>query len=103
MQPFRPSPVDDDIGDGQHLQQQPSPSVIVIGQTEQSLRVDGDHLALPIVRTPDANRTTVLGGRSAEHLLALVEGEVERVRFALAGVAKDGDHLVKVKERKNPG
>ena len=85
--------VDDEVRDGEDLEQETGPLALLGAVAQQALRVDHDHFVNGVERRPHADRAGLLRGGGLEHLLAREERVVQRVGFALAGVAKDGHHF----------
>lgn len=85
--------VNDEVGDGEHLEQETGPLALFGTVPEQPLRIDDHYFAGGVKRRPHTHRTGLLCGRSLEHLSACEERVVQGVRFALPCVAKDGHHL----------
>lgn len=61
-------PVDDHIGDGENLQQEPRPLVLVSGDPEQALRVYAHDLGTGVVGGPNPHGAGILIGRCGKHL-----------------------------------
>lgn len=85
--------VDDEVGDGEHLEQEAGPLALLGAVAQQALRVHHHHVADGVEGGPHAHRARLLRGGRFEHLPAREEGVVEGVGLALASVAKDGHHL----------
>lgn len=60
---------------------------------EQAFRVNDDHAVNGVHSCPHPYGAGLLRGRGFEDLASKEEGVVQRVRLALSGVPKDGDHL----------
>ena len=90
-------PVHDHVRDGEHFEQQAETLVLVAGRAEQTLSVEDERVCMRVVGAPHAHRARFLFGRGGEYVTAVEESVVERVRFSVARVAKDGhafDELV---------
>ena len=85
--------VNDEVGDGEHLEQEAGSLALFGTVPEQPLCVDDHDVAVGVKRCPHAHGAGLLCGRSLEHLSAHEEGMVQGVRLALSCVAKDGHHL----------
>lgn len=85
--------VDDEVGDGEDLEQEAGPLALFGAVPEQPLRVDDHHFTEGVERRPHAYRAGLLSGRGFEYFSAHEEGVVQGVRFAFSRVAKDGHHL----------
>lgn len=85
--------VDDEVGDGQHLEQEAGPLALFGAVAQQALRVHHHHLADGVQGGPHAHRAGLLRGGRLEHLPACEEGVVEGVGLALASIAEDGHHF----------
>lgn len=85
--------VNDEVGDGEHLEQETGPLALFGTVPKQPLCVDDHDVTDGIKRRPHAHRAGLLCGRSLEHFSAHEERVIQGVRFALSCVAKDGHHL----------
>lgn len=85
--------VNDEVGDGEHLEQEAGSLALFGTVPEQPLCVDDHHVAVGVKRCPHTHGAGLLRGRSLEHLSAHEEGVVQGVRLALSCVAEDGHHL----------
>lgn len=81
------------VGHGQHFQQEAHSLVLVRGRAEQTLCVQHDEAQARLIRCPHPDGAGSRRGRRSERFLALKQHVVERVRFAIAGVAEDREHL----------
>jgi len=93
VEPVSVGAVDDEVGDGEHLEQEAGPLALFGAVPKQPLRVDDDHVTEGVKRRPDPHRTGLLCGGSFEYFSAHEERVVQRVRFSLSCVAKYGHHL----------
>ena len=85
--------VDDEIGDGEHLEQETGSLALFGTVPKQTLCIDDHYIMDGVKRCPHTHRTGLLCGRGLEHLSAHEECVVQGVRFALSRVTKDGHHL----------
>lgn len=85
--------VDDEVRDGEHLEQETGSLALFGTVPKQPLCIDDHYFMEGVKRCPHANCTGLLCGRSLEHFPAHEECVVQSVRFALSSVAKDGHHL----------
>ena len=76
-----------------HLEKKACPTILVGRHTEQTLGVQHQGTTLAIVGCPDPGRTRRLKMGRLEHLGAVEQGMIQRVRLAVAGVAKNRHDL----------
>lgn len=85
--------VDDEVRDGEHLEQETGSLALFGTVPKQTLCIDDHYFMDRIKRCPHTHRTGLLCGRGLEHFSAHEECMVQGVRFALSRVTKDGHHL----------
>ena len=86
----------DEVGDGQHLEQQAGALALVGAVALETLGVNHHHAVGGVESHPHPHGAGLLGGRRLEHLPALEEGVVECVGLALSDVPEDGHHFEKL-------
>ena len=85
--------VNNEVRDGEHLEQETGSLALFGTVPEQPLRVDDHYFTGGVKRRPHTHRAGLLRGGCLEHLSAHEERVVQGVRFAFSSVAKDGHHL----------
>ncbi len=93
VQALGPGPVDDHVRYGEHLEQQAHALVLIARGAEQALRVKDERVGERVVRAPHAHRARLLLVGGHEDAATVEERVVQRVRLAVARVAKDGHAL----------
>lgn len=93
MEPVSTSTVDDEVRDGQDLQQQPRSLAEVHSGPQKALCVNHHHFAHRVVCCPDSDCAGLLCWRCLEDFPAIEESVVKGVRLAIPRVPKDGHHL----------
>ena len=89
----RSSSVNDHVADGEDFQQQTIANVIVRRQTESTFGVEDERAAGWVQGAPHAHRARTRGDRSGKNFFASEKHLIQRKRFAVAGVAEDGNRL----------
>lgn len=85
--------VNDEVRDGEHLEQETGSLALFGAVPKQPLCIDDHHFVDGVERGPHAYRTRLLCGGSLEHFSPHEERVVQGVRFALSRVTEDGHHL----------
>lgn len=85
--------VDDEVGYGEHLEQESGSLALFGAVPQQPLCVDDYYFTEGVKCRPHTHCAGFLSGRSFKHFSASEERVVQGVRFALSRVAKDGHHL----------
>lgn len=88
MQAFGTRAIDDDIGDGEDLEQQAHAFVLVGRGAEQTLGVEDERVGARVVGAPHAHRARLLLIGRAEYGPTVEECVIECVRFAVARIAE---------------
>lgn len=93
MEPVSTSTVDDEVRDGQDLQQEPCSLAQVHSGPQEALCINYHHFADRVIGCPDSNCARLLGWRRLEDFPAIEESVVKGVRLAIPRVPKDGHYL----------
>lgn len=85
--------VNDEVRDGEHLEQETGSLALFGAVSQQPLCVDDHYFVDGVERNPHTDGAGLLRGRRLENFSAHEERVVQGVGFALSRVAKDGHHL----------
>lgn len=85
--------VNDEVGDGENLEQETGSLALFGTVPKQPLCINNYYFSDGVKRCPHTHRTGLLCGRSLEHFSPHEECVVQGVRFALSCVSKYGHHL----------